>query len=140
LAEFEERWDRFRDLVEHLFREPGRGSVGADVLWYPATDAYETERSFVIRMELSGVRKEDVVVRMENDVVQVRGIRLEQCPEGPRTYHRMEIAVGPFVRGIRVPERFAGGEASAAYRDGILEITIGPRRRPGTRDLAIPID
>ncbi len=131
-GKFEDRWGNFRDLVEHLFLEPGRSSVEADVVWYPATDAYETEEEFVIRMDLSGVAREEIQILMRSRIVHVRGIRRDGSPEGRKTFHKMEIAMGPFARSIQVPERFARSEAAASYRDGVLEIRL--RARPRAKD------
>jgi HSP20 family protein len=137
---FEERWENFRDLVEHLFLEPGRGSIEADMVWYPATDAYETEDAFVIRLDLSGVKREAIQIHMKDRAVEVRGIREEPPAEGRRTFHKMEIAMGPFARCVQVPERFAGGEAKASYEGGVLEIRIQPRRREGPRDIQVEVE
>jgi HSP20 family protein len=137
---FEERWENFRDLVEHLFLEPGRGSLEADMVWYPATDAYETEDLFVVRLDLSGVRRDAVQIQMKDRALEVRGIREEAPSEGRRTFHKMEIAMGPFARCVQVPERFAGGEATATYDNGVLEIRVRPRRRQGPREIRVEVE
>lgn len=137
---FEDRWENFRDLVEHLFLEPGRTSLEADMVWYPATDAYEAEDGFVIRMDLSGVDRRAIQILMKDRTIEVRGVREEPAPEGRRTYHKMEIAMGPFARCIQVPERFRSGEAGATYENGVLEIRIKPRRRAGPHTIRVEVD
>jgi HSP20 family protein len=124
---FEERWGHFRDLVEHLFLEPGRGSLEADVVWYPATDAYETETDFVVRMDLSGVKREEISIALRDRILCVRGIRRDTTPRMRKTFHKMEVSMGPFARSIQVPTRFARCEARANYEDGILEIRLQAR-------------
>ena len=81
---FEDRWGHFRDLVEHLFQEPGRSGVEADVVWYPATDAYETDSTFVIRLDVSGVRREDIQILLRGCCVLVRGIRRDEVHARPQ--------------------------------------------------------
>lgn len=135
---FEERWEHIRDLVEHLFREPGRGGVEADVVWYPATDVYETETEFVVRMDLSGVRRDELEIVLKNGALHVRGIRRDPAPRKRKTFHKIEIAMGPFVRSIQVPTRFAAAAASADYRDGVLEIKL--TARPGSKPVEIFIE
>lgn len=137
---FEDRWGHFRDLVEHLFQEPGRSGVEADVIWYPATDAYETDSTFVIRLDVSGVRREDIQILMRGRNVLVRGIRRDEALPGRKTFHKMEIAMGPFARSIQVPESFAASEASATYRDGVLEIRLRARPRAAAQDLQIEVE
>ena len=137
---FEDRWGHFRDLVEHLFQEPGRSNVEADVVWYPATDAYETDSMFVIRLDVSGVRRQDIRIVMRGCCVQVRGIRQDESMPGRRTFHKMEISMGPFARTVQVPEVFEHSEASATYRDGVLEIRLRAQPRSGPRDLQIEVE
>jgi HSP20 family protein len=138
---FEERWENFRDLVEHLFLEPGRGSLEADVIWYPATDVYETEDTFVVRMDLSGVDRSQIHIQIRNRVLEVRGVRGDHNREKQKkTFHKMEIAMGPFARSIQVPSRFAGTGAGAVYEDGVLEIRLRAREEQGPTEITIEVD
>jgi len=136
---FEERWENFRDLVEHLFLEPGRGSVEANVVWYPATDVYETRKELVVRMDVSGVSRDDIQILMKDRMLEVRGIRGEHGEDGRKTFHKMEIAMGPFARSIQVPSRFARANAAASYTRGVLEIRLTVRARSGPLKLKIEV-
>jgi HSP20 family protein len=140
-SKFEDRWEHFRDLVEHLLGEPGRSAPEGDVVWYPATDAYETEDAFVVRLDLAGVRREDVRVHLRERLLVVQGVRGDSLPPGPVRFHKMETAKGPFARSILLPERFAGAPAHAVYRDGVLEIALHVREpaRADVPDLRIEI-
>lgn len=138
---FEERWENFRDLVEHLFLEPGRGSLEADVIWYPATDVYETQDAFVVRMDLSGVDRSQIHIQIRDRVLEVRGVRGDAIREPQKkTFHKMEIAMGPFARSIQVPARFAGTGATATYEDGVLEIRLQARADTGPHEVQITVD
>lgn len=136
---FEERWENFRDLVEHLFLEPGRGSLDADVIWYPATDVFETEKEFVVRMDLSGVERGQIKIMMRGRALNIQGVRRDPAPKGRKTFHKMEIAMGPFARCIQLPDRFVGSKASAGYEDGVLEIRLRARARSGPREITIEV-
>jgi HSP20 family protein len=119
-----------------MFQEPGRG-VEVDVVWYPATDAVETEDRFVIRMDLSGVRREDIRIQLQDQMVSVVGSRRESLSRGGYRYHKMEIAKGPFARSIQVPGRFAHGKARATYEDGVLEISLTAPDRDAPMDIVV---
>ena len=136
---FEERWENFRDLVEHLFLEPGRGSLDADVIWYPATDVFETEKEFVVRMDLSGVQREQIKIMMRGRTLEVQGVRRDAVPKGRKTFHKMEIAMGPFARSIQLPDRFVGSRTSANYESGVLEIRLRARDRSGPQEITIAV-
>lgn len=123
------RFASFRELVTHMLREGGASCPESDVVWYPATDAFESEDEFVVRMELCGVRREDLAITLRDTELTVRGVRRETGSAGRRTFHKMEIAVGPFHRRLEVPGPYARGETGASYRDGVLEIRF--RRSPG---------
>lgn len=138
--DLEAQWGNFRDLVTHMFGEAAHTCPESDVVWYPATDVYQTPDTLVVRMDLSGIRREDMHIAIHGDILEVRGIRRDVLPHGPRRFHTMEIAVGPFHRRLRLPETFATGEASAAYRDGILEIRLEARRRRNAAHLEIVIE
>ena len=137
---FEERWERLRDWVEHLALEPSRGGHEGDVIWYPATDAYETEDGLVIRMDVSGVQREDVRITLRENVLHVRGVRREPRDPGRKTFHMMEVAKGPFARSIQLPQRFMGSEAEAGYQDGVLEIRVRARLGAEPREIDIKVD
>lgn len=137
---FEERWGHFRDLVEHLFLEPGRGSLEADVVWYPATDVYETEHVFVVRMDVSGVKRDQIQIVVRENLLEVRGVRGDTSSKGRKTFHKMEIAMGPFARSIQVPPRFSRSGACATYEDGVLEIRLKARSDSGPKEIKIEVD
>ena len=139
-GKFEDRWGNFRDLVEHLCLEPGRSSVEANVVWYPATDAYETDDEFVVRLDLSGVHRDEIQIQLRNRILAVSGIRRDEFPAGRKTFHKMEIAMGPFARSIQIPERFARARAAATYREGILEIRLKASPRSRVRELTIEVE
>lgn len=139
-GKFEDRWGNFRDLVEHLCLEPGRSSVEADVRWYPATDAYETEEAFVVRLDLSGVRRDEIRIHLRGRILQVAGIRRDEYPSGRKTFHKMEIAMGPFARSVQIPERFAQAQASATYREGVLEIRLVASPRAAAAEIDIEVE
>lgn len=137
---FEDRWGHFRELMEQLLIDPERARWQDEVVWYPATDAVETESAFVVRMEVAGVHRDSLAVELNQTTILVRGVRGDATPTGTQRYHTMEIARGPFVRAVRAPDRFRGAKAQASYHDGILEIVLTPRARGRAVVLQITID
>jgi len=135
----QKQWSHFRDLVAHVFLESGHPCADADIAWYPATDAYQTDEVFVVRMELSGVSREDLRIRLHGRILEVRGVRKDPAAAVPRRFHKMEIARGPFVRKLELPGEFGGGSGGASYRDGILEIRIRRKRRAVRRIIDIDL-
>ncbi|MBI5826081.1 MAG: Hsp20/alpha crystallin family protein [Chloroflexi bacterium] len=96
-------------------------------VWSPPTDAYETEEAYIVRMEIAGVREEDIEVILENDALLIMGSRSD-LPER-RAYHQMEIRFGKFANAINLPGPVNIDEALAEYKDGFLTITL-PKAHP----------
>ncbi len=105
-------------------------SPATSAVWTPLVDVYETAESVVVRLDLAGVDPTRTEIHAEPGRLLVRGVRDEQ-PSEPReqrrVYHTLEIPQGRFERVLSLPVGADVSAASAAYRDGILEITL-PKR------------
>jgi HSP20 family protein len=97
--------------------------------WCPPTDVYETENSYVIRLEVAGMRESDFTIRFENNFLTISGIRSEN-PER-RAYHQMEIRFGEFSTAVELPIEIDVNKAESEYRDGFLNIIL-PKHKPTT--------
>jgi HSP20 family protein len=104
--------------------------------WQPATDVIETEKALVVRLELAGVRIDDLRVSVDGDVVRVSGARTAPPCSDVQRLHQMEIAFGPFERVLRIDEPFEREAVSAHLEDGFLTVTL-PKRLPQRRRIEI---
>jgi len=137
------RWDPVRDLLtlqermNRLFEESlSRGRPHEAALdsqgWSPLADAYETGESFVVMLEIPGLREDDVELQVEADQLVVRGERRLASQARPDSFHRMERSYGPFSRTFRFgvdvdPERIA-----VQFRDGLLRVEVQKALPRGT--------
>ena len=92
--------------------------------WQPYTDVYETEDSFVIKLELAGVKKEDLSVNLWQNRLTIRGVRRDSPPNEKRIYHQVEINYNEFERVVILPETMKEDAIKAQFNDGFLVITI----------------
>ena len=90
--------------------------------WSPPTDVYETEASFVVRVELAGMRQSDFSVDVEENFLIISGVRSE--PPERRTYQQMEIRFGEFSSAIEIPAGADVSNAQADYEDGFLNVVM----------------
>jgi len=114
------------DELEVYFNEYVRGSpVGfvSSPNWRPATDIYETEEEFVVRMDVAGVEPDGFSVTFDGGILTVSGERRETA-SGRREYHAMEVKVGPFERRFRFAKRVDPSSLRATYEQGFLEIRL----------------
>lgn len=118
--------------VERAFS--GIRAIGWDVnlhsySWSPPTDVYETDASFIIRVEVAGMRQSDFTIDVENNFLVISGVRME--PPERRAYHQMEIRFGEFSTSLEVPAGVDVSKAEAEYEDGFLNVIL-PKIRPAT--------
>ncbi|PID80938.1 hypothetical protein CSB20_04910 [bacterium DOLZORAL124_64_63] len=131
--------DIFEILVASYAQKGGRVPPEGDLCWHPATDAYETEESFVVMMDLAGMDPERIEVLADEHNLLVRGIRPEVLARGKKHYHKMEISIGPFSRRVPLSVEVDPGSATAVYRNGFLTVTFkrGKRQAATRRNIDI---
>jgi len=100
--------------------------------WSPPTDVYETEASFVVRVEIAGMRQADFSISVEDNHLIISGVRTE--PPERRAYHQMEIRFGEFSTAVELPPRADVEKAEAEYEDGFLAVVL-----PKFKSTEIPI-
>lgn len=116
------RWDPFKD-IERFFEDIFPfGRIG--VLPSLVSDVYETDKEFVIEVELPGVKKNDVKVKYHDGYVTVEAKREEAVEEKDKNYYRREIKRGSYARTFPLPENVDVSKAKAKMSDGVLEIRI----------------
>jgi len=92
--------------------------------WSPSIDVFEREGKLVIRADLPGMKREDIDVVVEGDVLVVRGRRHEEKEVKEENYYCSERAAGEFSRSISLPEGVNTDAIEATYKEGVLEITV----------------
>lgn len=100
-----------------------------ELSWKPSTDFYETEKEYVLVMELAQIRPEEVSISFQDGVFIVRGMRKATPPTERRRYHKMEINYGPFEQRVSLSENVDMKNVSMSYQDGFLEIRL-PKTKP----------
>ncbi len=132
---FKTRWDPFKELEEmekRLATFFGRVPVRADsdkeamtvAEWSPLVDITEDDKEYLIKAELPEVKKEDVKLTIEDNVLSISGERKYEKEEKGRKYHRMERAYGSFMRSFTLPDDADGSKVSAEYKDGVLKVHV----------------
>jgi HSP20 family protein len=98
--------------------------------WRPSIDVFETEKAIVVRVELGGVRSQDVKVTVDGDTLRIQGSRRPPAAEGVVRLHRMEIAFGRFERSIRIAIPFERDGVTAHLEEGFLSVVLPKRESP----------
>ena len=97
--------------------------------WLPDADVFERDGQVVVRVDLPGVRSEEIDVATEGDMLVIRGRREEEKEVTEEGYYFCERASGEFQRSIVLPEGTNTEAIEATYHEGVLEVTV-PRPAP----------
>lgn len=102
-----------------------------------AIDVYQTDSYIVIQAPIAGIRKEDLDISIENDVVIIRGDRKKPSETEEKKYFYQECYWGPFSREIILPDEGDPSRAEASMKEGILTLKIPRIQREKTRKIEI---
>ena len=141
------RWDPFRGLsslqeqVNRLFESslPSRGDESTLTAWAPAVDVYETENELVIKADLPEMVEKDLDVRVENNMLTIRGERKFEQKVKEDNYLRMERAYGAFSRSFSLPNTVNTEEVKAHYKDGVLTVSLPKRAEAKPKQVKITV-
>ena len=139
MSQWERDWQNLRSMMEHMLLDAGRTGPGVSILWHPPTDAYETEQEFVVRMDVAGVRRDDLKIHVVEGHLLIRGIRRDTVPPGKKHFYKMEITMGPFERRVPLPRDADISNVQATYRDGILEVRCSKSHGGSTGEIRVEI-
>ena len=124
-------------LLRNLVYQRHPASHFADPEWAPAVDLVVTGRSARVIVDLAGVPREQVRVRLHGKVLEISGHREPPHERGEAHYHLAEILFGDFKRSVELPWEADPERVEARYRDGMLEIHILPVATAGTRRIPV---
>jgi HSP20 family protein len=145
------RWEPFRDLVSlqdrmnRIFDDAFRGNRGGQDdwalggSWAPSVDIYEHNGSLVLKAELPGVDAKDVDVRVENNVLTLRGERKLDNEVKQENYHRVERSYGSFSRSFTLPNVVDTEKIKAEYKDGVLQLVLPKKEEAKPKQISISV-
>ena len=107
----------------------GQGSA-ANGHWVPNTDVYSTDAGLVIKVELAGMRSENLEITVEGNRLRISGDRPDTCRAHKASFLVMEINYGPFESVLELPTGYDLGQARASYLNGFLRIDVPPAAPP----------
>jgi len=130
--------DSFRREMDRMFENFfGSGTdVGESSLtWYPSVDIKETKDDFVLMAEVPGMSKDDIKINISENTLTIKG----EKKEDDHNYHRVERRYGTFQRSFTLPTQIQGNKVKAAYRDGVLTITMPKKEEVKPKEIPITV-
>jgi len=142
------RWDPFRDiasfrdqmnrLLEDNFTR-GRSAESDLTVWAPAVDIFETENELVLKADLPDVSEKDLDIRVENNMLTLRGERKFEQTASEDNYLRVERAYGTFSRSFSLPNTVNAESIQAEYRNGVLTVRMPKREESKPRQIKVSL-
>lgn len=106
--------------------------------WLPRVDILEKDGEMILRCEIPGVSEKDIDLKLEGNVLTLRGEKKLDHEEGRDNYHRVESFYGTFSRSFTLPETVDTDKIKADYKNGVLTVTIP--QKPEVRPREIPVN
>ena len=120
LMQYTQPFGRLTTLQDELTRLFDASVEG----WTPALDVHEDKDSYTIRVELPGMKREEIEVSLQDDALVISGERKTETADEGTEVHRQERYYGKFSRALTLPSAVAADQVKAAYKDGILTVTL----------------
>ena len=124
------------DRLNRMFNELYQDNFNRD--WTPPVDIYETEnREVVIKAELPDMKREDISVTFEDNVLTLTGERKLDQDVKRENFQRVERRYGSFSRAFTLPPTVDGAQISATYKDGVLTIKLPQREESRAKQIQV---
>lgn len=111
----------FQRVVNQFFADTEAPLSGS---FAPALDVEENEDGFTLHVELPGVEADEVDVSIEENVLTIAGQRDFYSDKTTDGFRRVERRFGSFHRAVRLPDRVDPDGVKAAYKDGLLTVSV----------------
>ncbi len=122
------------------FRFPTLGAMKADGLWAPKTDVFERDGRLVTRVDLPGMKKEDILIEATDGHLTLSGERKSDVEEKKDGVYRREREYGSFSRMVPLPEGVKLDDIKATFADGVLEVSVPLPAQPAKNSRKVQIE
>ena len=141
------RWEPFRgaaslqDQVNRLFSDvlERKSEESSLTAWAPSVDIYETEHELVVKADLPEVDPKDLDIRVENNILTIRGERKFEKNVNEENYLRVERAYGSFARSFTLANTVNSEAIKTDYQNGVLTLCIPKREEAKPKQIKVNV-
>jgi len=141
------RWEPFggttslQHQVNRLFSDvlERQGEESSLTAWSPSVDIYETEHELVVKADLPEVDPQDLDIRVENNILTIRGERKFEKKVSEENYLRVERAYGSFARSFTLANTVNSEAIKADYQNGVLTLSIPKREEAKPKQIKVNV-
>jgi len=132
---------RFKHFEKSFFASRGQASsrsVNSPLpTFVPAVDVHEDGEALILCAEVPGVKREDIEIELEANVLTLKGERKHESQQEERRYHRVERTHGSFVRQFQLPPNVDGTQIDAQLVDGVLTVKLPKKQVAKSRKIEV---
>ena len=135
------RTTSLQEQLNRLFTEAFDRSTDESSIttWAPAVDIYETEHELVVKADLPDIKPEELDIRVENNILTIRGERKFEKKVNESNYLRVERAYGSFSRSFSLANTVNADAIKADYKNGVLTLTIPKREEAKPKQIKVNV-
>jgi len=140
-----DRWEPFRGSYDshlnRLFSDFfGRSSQEQNLTpWTPSVDIYEAENELVVKADLPDIKPAELDIRVENNILTIRGERKFEKKTDEKNYLRVERTYGGFARSFSLANSVNTEAIKADYQDGVLTLSIPKREEAKPKQIKVQV-
>ncbi len=126
-----------QDEVNKIFDEFFNRPAGGNAMFTAPLDIAETENEFIVHLEVAGVAQSDIDISVHDGVLTVKGEKKFANEKKEAQWHRVERSYGAFSRSLTLPNTVNQESIRAAYREGVLTVTMAKKEETKPRSIKI---
>jgi HSP20 family protein len=131
--------NRLNAVFSDFARPEGEQETLAMGNFIPPVDVYEDAHQLVLKLEVPGIKQEDLDVRLENQTLTVKGERKFDKDQKEENFHRIERRYGSFARTFTLPQTVDTNAPKASYEHGVLTIALPKKEAAKPRQVKVEI-
>jgi len=131
--------NRLNSIFNDFAQPEGTESSLAMGSFIPPVDVYEDAQHLVLKLEVPGIKQEDLDVQVENQTLTVKGERKFEKDEKEENFHRIERRYGSFARTFTLPQTVDAGAVKANYENGVLSISLAKKEAAKPKQVKVEI-
>ncbi len=143
-------WDPFREMellqkeMNRLFDFSLSHSLNEDPTllggqWSPAVDIHDSKDNFLVKVDLPGLKKEEIDLSVEDNTLTIRGEKKRDNEVKDDNYYRSERYYGAFCRQLVLPVAVDSTKVEAVYKDGVLKLTLPKKEEAKPKQIKVDI-
>lgn len=110
-----------------------------NAVWTPLTDISETDDNYFLKVDLPGIKKDDVKISYADGKLTISGERKQETEEKNSKYHRVERSYGKYYRSFSLPQKIKEDKIDAEFKDGQLKITVPKAEEAKPKEIEVKV-